>query len=127
MKKVYPALFHPEDEGYSVSFPDLPGCITEGDDLAEAIDMAQEALGVFLAYMLDNEREIPEPSPIAGLDPEDGFLSYVSADVNKYRQNGKSVKKTLTIPEWLNIKAEKAGVNFSKALQNALEATLSER
>jgi predicted RNase H-like HicB family nuclease len=124
MKKVYPALFVPEDGGYSVSFPDIPGCFTEGDNLAEAIEMAQEALGVYVAYLADNEREIPESSAISELDSADGFLSYISADVNKYRRNGKSVKKTLTIPEWLNLKAEKASVNFSKTLQDALETIL---
>ena len=118
--KVYPAVFHPEEDGYSVSFPDLPGCYTDGQDLADAMTMAEEALGVFLASRYDNGGEVKEPSELAAVDPEDGFVNYVVADPNKYRRKGKAIKKTLTIPEWLNIEAEKAGVNFSAVLADAL-------
>jgi predicted RNase H-like HicB family nuclease len=124
MKKVYPAIFHPEESGYSVSFPDLPGCYTDGENLAEAIEMAEEALGVFLAARYDKGLDVEKPSDIASVNPEDGFSTYVTADPAKYRRRRRSVKKTLTIPEWLNIEAEKAGVNFSAVLADALIARL---
>ena len=124
MKSVYPAVFHPEEDGYSVSFPDLPGCFTEGDDLAEAIDMATEALGAYLASRLDKELHIDPPSKIEDVNVEDGFVNYIGADPALFRKKGKSVKKTLTIPEWLNVEAEKAGINFSATLQDAIRSRL---
>ena len=124
MKSVYPAVFYPEKMGYSIAFPDLPGCFTEGDDLTEAIAMAEEALGLYLASRLDNSLDIAPPSAIEDVDMEDGFVNYIAADPARYRKKGKSVKKTLTIPEWLNVEAEKAGVNFSAVLQDAIRARL---
>jgi len=127
MKSVYPAVFHPEEIGYSVSFPDLPGCFSQGDSLAEAIDMAAEALGGYLATRLDLDLPIAAPSRIEDIEDmkeENGFLNYVSADPARYRKKSKMIKKTLTIPEWLNIEAEKAGVNFSATLQVALRSRL---
>ena len=124
MKSVYPAVFHPEKTGYSVSFPDLPGCFSEGDSLAEAIDMASEALGGYLASRLDNGFDIAKPSKIEDIGVEDGFINYVCADPARYRKNSKMIKKTLTIPEWLNVEAEKAGINFSATLQGALRSIL---
>jgi predicted RNase H-like HicB family nuclease len=125
MKKVYPAIFHPEGNGYYVTFPDLKGCVTEGDDLAEAIEMASEALGLYLASEYDRGITSPAPSDIAEVDAEDGFASYVTANVSRYLKSGKAVKKTLTIPEWLNAEAERAGVNFSAVLQDALKKRLA--
>jgi len=125
MKKVYPAVFHPEEDGgYTVTFPDLPGCYTQGDDLAEAISMAEEALGLYLAARYDNALDVKDPSAIAAVDSEDGFANYITSDPGKYRKKGKAIKKTLTIPEWLNAEAEKAGVNFSAVLADALIAKL---
>lgn len=122
MLKIYPAIFHPDTEvgGYWVSFPDLPGCVTEGDSLEQAMAMAQEALGLYLAVRLEDKLETAEPSNIKDIDPEDGFVNYVSAEINKYRRKTKAVRKTLTIPEWLNEEAEKRHINFSKLLQEAL-------
>jgi len=124
MTIVYAARFHSEDEGFWVEFPDLDGCCTEGDNLAEAIAMATEVLGVFVSSLMDRGITCSPPTPIEKLDPEDGFLTYISADPGPYRRNSKPVKKTLTIPEWLNIEAEKAGINFSRTLQQALELAL---
>ena len=124
MKSIYPAVFHPEKNGFSVTFPDLPGCLTEGDDLLEAIDMATEALGVYLASRLDNNLDIGVPSKIGDVDKGDGFVNYICADPARYRKKGRAVKKTLTIPEWLNIEAEKAGINFSATLQGAIRSRL---
>jgi len=127
MNIVYAAIFHPTEEGgYFVSFPDLDGCLTEGDDLAEAITMATEVLGVFVSCLMDDDIPYDPPTPIERLDPEDGFLTYISANPNQYRRKKpRSVKKTLTIPEWLNKEAEKAGINFSKTLKDALELELA--
>jgi predicted RNase H-like HicB family nuclease len=125
MKKVYPALFHPDEGGYYVTFPDLKGCVTEGDDLAEAIEMASEALGLYLASEHDRGIASPAPSDITDVDAGDGFASYVTTNVGRYLKSGKAIKKTLTIPEWLNVEAERAGVNFSAILQEALKKQLA--
>jgi len=121
MMFVYPAYFHNEDNSYWVEFPDLPGCQTFGSTLNETIEHAQEALSSYLLTLIDENQLVPAPSDIKILKPEDEntFVSLVSCDLGQY-ENLKSVKKTLTIPAWLNDKALAQGINFSKVLQEAL-------
>jgi predicted RNase H-like HicB family nuclease len=125
MKRIYPAIFEAEDQGFVVSFPDLKGCVTEGDSLIEAISMAEDALGAYLASNYERGIEAPKPSDIEALHTPNGFASYITTDVGKFLKNNKAVKKTLTIPGWLNDEAEKSGVNFSAILQNALKEELN--
>ena len=126
MKLVYPARFCKEKEGgYSVEVPDLKGCITQGDTLEEAIEMAQDAALGWLLTSIEDEEDLPEASEIKDikLDNKEQFVSLLLLDIDRYTEkygNRKSVKKTLTIPTWLNQRAEKIGVNFSKTLQDAL-------
>lgn len=125
MKLVYPAIFKQEDIGYSVVIPDLLGCCTQGDTLEEALEMAQDASLGWIITAIEEDEEIPEPSKIEEIkmDNRKGFKTLLLLDVDKYTEkNGtkKAVKKTLTIPEWLNRRAEKLGINFSKTLQEAL-------
>ncbi len=120
MIKVYPAIFYKEEDSFWVEFPDLIGCQTVGDTLEETMENAMEALGLYLASKLDNEEDINNPSDINSIKICDGFVSYVSIDINKYRKRTKAVKKTLSIPEWLNKEAEKNHINFSSVLQKAL-------
>lgn len=127
MKYVFPAVFTHEDEGYSVSFPDLPNCFTSGASITEALDMAQDVLNLVLMTMEDHGDPIPTASEIQMLSPDkDSFASLVSADTTEYRKlyGDRAVKKTLSIPAWLNTIAEKKGVNFSFTLQKALKAEL---
>lgn len=126
-KYVYPAIFHPnEDDGsITVTVPDLPGCITEGKDLADAIFMAEDAVSMWLWYTEDHHEPIPAPTqPPVVTAPE--FVSYVYGDTDEYRRknDSRAVKKTLSIPSWLNARAEQAGVNFSQVLQEALKERL---
>lgn len=126
MKLIYPACFYPCDEdGYTVIFPDLPGCVTEGDTLAEAIDMAIDAASGWLLDSVEQNESIPLASDIKQITPneyENGFVSVISIDLNEYskKYGGKAVKKTLTIPAWLNTIAEKENINFSQILQEGL-------
>jgi len=121
MKYVYPAIFHKENNSYWAEFPDLDGCQTYGETLPQIVELASEALGLYLASRLDNNLEINAPSDIMGIETDkDSFVSYVASDVLQYRNKTKAVKKTLTIPEWLNEEAEKRHINFSGVLQNAL-------
>jgi len=125
MKVMYPAVFRPETVGgYSVIFPDLKGCITEGDDLQEALEMAQEALGLYLVSLEENKYDIPAASEIKSVKTEaENIIVPVMTEVNQYRRN-KAVNKTLTIPAWLNEAGERAHVNFSGILQEALKEKL---
>jgi len=126
MKYVYPAIFHKEDNSYWVEFPDLEGCQTYGETLPQTMEYASEALGLYLASRFENKFEVKEPSDINGIKTEkDSFVSYISSDVLKYMNKNKSVKKTLSIPEWLNIKAEEANAPYSQILQQGLKQYLN--
>ncbi len=116
---VYPAVFHKEEGAYWVVFPDLEGCHTYGSSLAEAMEAAQEALAAYLLTLLEQGKAINAPSDISSIHADDGFSSLVSCDINQYKDT-KAVKKTLTIPSWLNDRAISMGINFSQALQEAL-------
>lgn len=116
---VYPAIFHEEGNTYWVEFPDLEGCHTYGSSINETMEAAQEALAGYLLTLLEQGAPIASPSDISSLHPDDGFPSFVSCDINQYKDT-KAVKKTLTIPSWLNERAMAMGVNFSQVLQDAL-------
>ncbi|MCD7761872.1 MAG: type II toxin-antitoxin system HicB family antitoxin [Lachnospiraceae bacterium] len=125
---AYPAIFTPEtDGGYSIVFPDLEGCYTCGDNIADGLMMAEDVLALILYGYETDGREIPAPSSACDLTLQDGeFVNYIACDTLKYRKmhNNKAVKKTLTIPEWLNEIASEAGINFSQVLQDALKTQL---
>jgi len=123
---VYPAIFHKEDDAYWVEFPDLEGCHTYGSSVTETMEAAQEALSGYILTMLEQERPIKAPSDISDYNPTDGFTSLVSCDINQYKDT-KAVKKTLTIPSWLNDRAVSMGLNFSQVLQEALISKLQAR
>ena len=125
MLKIYPAVFLKEEDGYSVSFPDLSGCFTQGDSLEEAMEMAQEALGLYLTSLEERQIEAPAASDASALHCNTReFSTLVSVPVEKYHRKNKAVKKTLTIPEWLNEEAEARHINFSSVLQKALKEEL---
>lgn len=128
-KYVYPAVFAAESTGgYSVYFPDVEGCYTQGEDMAEAIEMAKDALCLMLYDMETDHKEIPAPTDIHNVKGESSsdIVSLVACDTMTYRRfyDKKAVKKTLSIPNWLNIMAEEQGINFSAVLQNALKEQL---
>lgn len=122
-KLFYPAVFHKAEEGgFWVSFPDIPECLTQGDDMQQAYEMAVEALGLSLTTMEEAGEETPKSSAPDDIDVEDGFLVVVEFDMAEYRRKycSRAVKKTLSIPEWLNEAAIRQGINFSQVLQEAL-------
>ena len=122
MLKVYPAIFHNEGS-YWVEFPDLEGCITDGDSLEEAMENAQEALGLYLAALLEENQPLPTATNIREIESDD-IVSFVSVDVNKYHRSTKAVRKTLSIPEWLAVEADRHNLSLSKVLQDGLKAQL---
>lgn len=127
-KFVFPAVLSSDETGWYIHFPDLPNVFTDGDTIADAIDMGQDALTLMLMYMEDENIVIPEPTPLSDIPLKDSEQkTYITADTDSYRKKYgmKSVKKTLTIPQWLNTKAENAGINFSNVLQKALKQELN--
>ena len=125
MKKMfYPALFHKAEEGgFWVSFPDIPECLTQGDDMTQAYEMAIEALGLALVCREEEHQPFPvmsDPTRI-NLEP-DSFIVVAEFDMLAYkkRTSSRAVKKTLSIPEWLNEAAMAMDLNFSQILQEAL-------
>ena len=125
---MYPAVFEKgEVKGYTVSFPNLTGCITEGEDIKEAVHMAREALELFIYDMEEENEEIPVPSDPFEIDlPDNAFISVIEVwmPVVRDEMQNKAVKKTLTIPKWLNDIALENKVNFSQVLQTALKEYL---
>ena len=125
MKKLfYPAIFHVAEEGgFWITFPDIPECMTQGDDMQEAYEMAVDALGLALTSREQEKQEIPSPSALSEIHVgTDEYCVIVEFDMLAYkkRTNSKAVKKTLSIPEWLNEEATALGINFSQVLQEAL-------
>jgi predicted RNase H-like HicB family nuclease len=124
MKYVYPACFYPEASGrYSVIMPDFP-LATYGDNLADAMYMAADAAAGRIILALAEGESVPKPSHINSVKPEreDGFVSLVCIDTDtlKADHDEKPVKKTLTIPSWLNQAAERKNIDFSSTLKEAL-------
>jgi len=121
---LYPAYFRRvESGGYSVDFPDLPGCVSAGDSLEEALAMARESLSLHLYGMAEDGDAIPAPSDPAAIPAEQGaFVAPVEGRPEMVGDEirNRAVKKTLTIPYWLNEAAEAQHVNFSQVLQEAL-------
>jgi predicted RNase H-like HicB family nuclease len=124
MKTAYPAIIHTDSDGIWVEFPDLDGCFSDGETVADAVTNAQDALGAYLCSLLDRNITPAAPSEIHTIDPGDGVVSVVVADPLRYKKDTRAVKKTLTIPAWLNEEAIKRNLNFSAILQEALRAQI---
>ena len=126
MKYYYPAIFHrseSKESGFWIEFPDLDGAFTQGDDIDEAYKMAEDCLGLVLSYYQDEGKKPPKPSTPDKISlKDDDILVMVSVDLLWYEKKlkSKSIKKTLSIPEWLNDEAVKNKINFSQTLQEAL-------
>jgi predicted RNase H-like HicB family nuclease len=128
MVYIYPATIQRETDGrYSIWFEDLPGCATCGDSLAQAVDMARDAMGGWLDTELKEGESIPQPRSTRNLsltNGQDAALIDVDLEAYRRRNDQRSVSRTVTLPAWLNTRAAKAGINFSQALQEALFAKL---
>ena len=123
MLKVYPAVLHKED-GYWIEFPDLEGCQTYGSTLEETLELARQALGLYLASLIERDLPVPNPSDIASLTKTEGQLTYITTNVDAYRRDTRAVKKMLSIPAWLAKEADAKNISLSKVLQEALKEKL---
>lgn len=127
-KLFYPAIFHTAKEGgYYITFPDFKHIFTQGDDMASAYEMAIDALGLELNELDHDKKDFPKPSNPATLKlKKNESIVIIEFDLEQYRRrtNCTAVKKTLSIPSWLNEEAIAKGINFSAVLQKALKAEL---
>ena len=127
MRLTYPACFYPCEElkdGYTVIIPNLSGCVTQGSSLADAILMAEDAASGWVLDELEDGKPSPDASALPDIIPEKGgFVSLLVLDMDSYaaKYGNKAVRKNLTIPAWLNTRAEALNINFSQILQEALE------
>ena len=129
MKLVYPIILYPMEEhegGYTVEVPDLPGCVTEGHDLADALDMARDAASGWILDEMEDGRAVPHASNITDVKPDepDGIVSLISLDMDAYAEKygSKAVRKNVTIPAWLDTFGERNNINYSQVLREGLEA-----
>jgi predicted RNase H-like HicB family nuclease len=123
MQLTYPAIFYEGEGGYAVEVPDLPGCVSGGASLAEAIIMGTDAASGWVLTELEDGKPAPKASPIEAINPDDGgFVSILVLDMDAYAEKygNKTVRKNLTIPAWLNTFAETRHINFSQVLQDSL-------
>ncbi len=112
--------------GYAVTVPDLD-IHTQGEDIAEALTMARDAIGMWACFEIDEGRTVPQPNTADKITvPDDSFLIYVDIDIDAYRRShdNRTVRKNVTLPSWLNDLSEKSGINFSQTLQKALKQQL---
>lgn len=133
MKKAYPVIFTQVDDVVLVEVPDLE-ILTEGKDMPDAMEMARDAIGITVISMEDYSEEVPIPSQLSEIDVQEGtfanegrgFISFVDVDFDIYRRklDNKTVRTNVTLPNWLKLEAEKAEINISKVLQEALMSKL---
>jgi len=125
LKKAYPVILTPAKIGYVVYVPDLD-INTEGTDIADAIAMARDAIGLWGITEEDLGRSIPEPSSCLPQHAPNEMVTLIDIDFEVYRKenDNRSVRKNLSLPSWLNERAERAGVNFSQILQEGLKTRL---
>ncbi|MDR1875784.1 MAG: type II toxin-antitoxin system HicB family antitoxin [Synergistaceae bacterium] len=122
MEYIYPARFHANDDGsYTVTYPDLPGCVSEGKTLGDALRMAQLALNQWMEYLQDKKQEIPDASAPGDVATEDGeFVNLVRAET----KDGRAVRRTVSIPKWMDDRVTESGLSLSRILQDALNEKL---
>ena len=132
-KIVYPACFYPYEDkpGYLVVVPDLPGCVSGGHSLAEAIEMGTDAASGWVLDEMEDGKAVPKaslPEDIIADEEPNGFVSMLVLDMDAYAEKygSKAVRKNLTIPAWQNTFAELHNLNVSKVLQDALAAMYME-
>ena len=118
MEYIYPAIFHANDDSsYTITYPDLPGCISEGKTLVNAVYMAQSALSQWIEYLIDNNQALPHATDIRSVTVNNGeFVNLVCADV----RDNRAVKRTVSIPKWMDDKVSESRLSLSRVLQDAL-------
>lgn len=126
MKEAYPIVLRPEGDGYYVLIPDFDTG-TQGDTIAEAMEMARDAIGIVGIDMQDDGEALPKPNSSKFSKEKNDIVTFVDVDFEEYRKkvDNRSVKKNCTIPYWLSVEADKANINYSRILQEAIAKALN--
>lgn len=127
MKLIYPAVFTPfgDRDGYTVEFPDLPGCITEGDSLIEAIEMATDAACGWILGEIEEGNGFPAPRAAKDIDIEDNdFVNMIILNIDAYAEQygNKAIRRNVTLPAWLDTYVQRNNLSLSKVLQDSVMA-----
>ncbi|MCI8387499.1 MAG: HicB family protein [Clostridiales bacterium] len=123
MNISYPAVIHHEDNAYWIEFPDLEGCHTFADTLEDIFAEAKEALSAYCSVIVEDNKLLPQASDLSSIEHDaNDIIALIEAPITDKQR---SVKKTLTIPAWLNTAAEQHRINFSQVLQEALVERLN--
>ena len=119
---VYPAIFHANEDGsYTITYPDIPGCISEGKSLENALYMAQSVLTQRIEYLFEEKEVAPKASSLQDIKPEQNeFVNLVRASV----KDNRAVRRTVSIPKWMDDQVADAGISLSRVLQDALKERL---
>lgn len=130
MKLIYPAIFYPFENGngYTVEVPDLPGCVSEGDTLADAILMGTDAASGWILDELEDGNDLPTASSISDMQPDDGgIVNLLVLDMDAYAEKygSKAVRKNITIPAYMDTYLEKHGMSLSKVVQDAISGYMA--
>lgn len=129
MKGIYTAIFEPGENKVYVSFPDLPGCVTSGNDMNDAYEMAVDAANLWMTSATEDQHEpAPEATPIEQVECPDGaWAMLIQIDTEEYlkRTETKAVRRTVSIPSWMDQIAQKRGISLSKVLQDALKSQIA--
>lgn len=122
---VYPAVFHKNEDGtFTISYPDLPGCISEGKNLGNAMYMAESALTQWIEYLSDKKKDIPQASDLKDISAgENEFVNLIRANI----KDGKAVRRTVSIPKWMDDLVSEDGLSLSKILQDTLKVRFEGR
>lgn len=128
IKRAYPIILKKSDNGYYVVIPDFD-IGTQGETIAESMEMARDAIGLMGIDMEDDGKKIPEPDSVEFEKEDDDILTLVDVDFAEYRKKveNKAVKKNCTIPYWMSVEADKKGINYSRVLQDAIAQILGGR
>jgi predicted RNase H-like HicB family nuclease len=123
MEYIFPAIFHKNnDGGYTITYPDLPGCISEGKSLGNALYMAESGLKQWLGYLTDHKQEIPAASQADNITTnKEEFVNLIRVELNDEH----AVRRTISIPKWMDEKAASSGLSLSRILQDALAERLA--
>lgn len=122
---VYPAVFHKNEDGtFTISYPDFPGCISEGKNLGNAMYMAESALTQWIEYLSDKKKDIPQASDLKDISAgENEFVNLIRANI----KDGKAVRRTVSIPKWMDDLVSEDGLSLSKILQDTLKVRFEGR
>lgn len=124
-KMAYPIVLSKENDGYYVNIPDF-GIATQGEDIADAMAMARDAIGLMGIDLEDDGKCLPVPYSVRIEAEDNDIVTLVDVDFGEYRRkvDNRAVKKNCTIPYWMSVEADKAGVNYSRVLQDAITVLL---